>query len=101
MTWQSLSCLTQLPSASLTAFCSLASLSASPGRPAVPTATAFHPDDASANLRTTSSLAPGVIEGLPAARKKPVTFIDAGTGTTKASSTATIMQATPTTPPQY
>jgi hypothetical protein len=42
MTWQSLSCLTQLPSASLTAFCSFAAFSASPGRPAAPTATAFH-----------------------------------------------------------
>jgi len=69
MTRQSLSRLAQLPRASLTAFCSLAALSDNPGRPAAPTATAFHPDEASASLRATSSLASAAIEELLAARK--------------------------------
>src|SRR5260370_23651917 len=64
MTRQSLSRLAQLPRASLTAFCSLAALSDNPGRPAAPTATAFHPDEASASLRATSSLASAAIEEL-------------------------------------
>ena len=45
----------------------VAALSASPGCPAVPTATAFHPDDGSASLRATSSLASAAIEVLLAA----------------------------------
>ena len=65
MTWQSLSRLAQLPSAWLTAFCSFAALSANPGRPAAPIATAFHPSDAAASWRATSSRASAAIEELP------------------------------------
>ena len=68
MTWQSLSDLAQLPSASLTAVCSLAALSANPGRPDAPTATAFHPGPAS--LRATSPLASAAMEELLAASKE-------------------------------
>jgi hypothetical protein len=57
MTWQSLSCLAQLPSASLIAACSLAPFRAIPGRPDEPIATAFHPVVASASWRATSSRA--------------------------------------------
>src|ERR1700730_15437269 len=100
MTWQSLSRLTHSPRASFTAFCSLAALSASPGRPDAPTATALHPLDTFASLRDTSSLASPIVEEVMAARKKPVTFNVLGTGTTNAASTATIMQGTPATAPQ-
>src|SRR5258708_9453801 len=100
MTWQSLSRLTHSPRASLTAFCSLAALSPSPGRPDRPTATAFHPVDAAANLRATSSLESVAIEEFLSGRKKPVTFNVVGTGTTKTSSRATIRQGTPATAPQ-
>ena len=48
---QSPSCLVQSPKASLTAFCSVAALSASPGRPLAPTATAVQPLDASARTQ--------------------------------------------------
>src|ERR1700739_1929185 len=100
MTWQSLSCWAQLPRASLTALCSPAAWSANPGRPEVPTATALHPDNASASLRATSSLASAAIEAFLSARKKPVTLEVVGSGTMKLSSMATIMQATPASAPQ-
>ena len=95
MTWQSLSRLAQSPKASLTAFCSLAAFNASPGRPDAPTATAFHPEVASASLRVASSRASAAIDELRAGRKKPVTLNVVGMGTTKKSSSATIRQATP------
>ena len=75
-------------------------LQSQPGRPAAPTATAFQPLDASASWRATSSRASADDHALPAALKKPVTFSVVGTGTTKLSSTATIMQATPAIAPQ-
>src|SRR5882672_8904868 len=97
MTWQSLSRLTQSPSAVLTAACSLAALSPSPGRPEIPTATAFQPDDASAYLRATSPRSLGEITELSATLKRPVTFRLVGIGTTNESLSATIMQGTPAT----
>src|ERR1700728_1580379 len=100
MTRQSLSRLAQLPRASLTALCSLAAFKARPGRPELPTATTLHPDDASASLCATSSLASAVIKELLSARKNPLALDVVGTGTTKVSSMATIMQAAPERAPQ-
>src|SRR5205823_741801 len=63
------------------------------------TATALHPEDASSSLRATSSRISAAIEALFAARKKPMTFIVVGTGTTNTSSETTIMQGTPASAP--
>ena len=57
-------------------------------------------DAASASLRATSSRASAAIDELSAGWKKPVTFMIVGTGTTKTSSSATIMQGTPAIAPQ-
>ncbi|MBA4037849.1 MAG: hypothetical protein C0480_24955 [Bradyrhizobium sp.] len=80
-----LSRLEQSASAALTAACSVAAFNPSPGRPVVPTATAFQPLCASASRGATSSRASADIVVLPAALKKPVTFSVAGIGTTKLS----------------
>src|SRR5882724_4681513 len=92
---QLVSLLEQLRSASLTASCSVAAFSPSPGRLDEPTATALQPDDdGSARLRLRSSLASTAMAALPTAWKKPMTLNVAGTGTTKTSSAATIRQGT-------
>ena len=67
ITWQSLSRLAHLPSASLIASCSETAFSPRPGWPDVPTATAFQPVEASLSLRAKSSRASAAIDGLQTA----------------------------------
>ena len=68
----------------------LLALSAGPGRPLAPTATAFQPPVTAWSWCAASLRASDAMAELLAGRKNPMTFSVVGTGTTKTSSSANI-----------